>query len=85
MKVPIGNLQGLTSKTTGIVGPWPCEECGQMSQFADITKMVNRVFCKNEKCGFTRIIDKHHHRIIEWDGSCWEFDNTGKKWRVRLP
>ena len=77
-----GNLQGLTCD--GIVGPWPCEECGQLSQYADVAKDINRIFCRNERCGFVRLIDKRHSRIIEWDGSVWQFDDTGAKWRVRL-
>lgn len=81
MKVPTGNLQGLTCK--GIVGPWDCSECGQRSQFADIQRHVNRIFCKNESCRFERIIDKRRNRIVENDGSVWAFDEAGRKVQVR--
>jgi hypothetical protein len=81
MKGPIGSLLGLTS--SGIVGPWPCEACRQLSQFADITSGLNRVFCRNPSCSFERIIDKRRSLIIENDGSVWQFDRDGNKWQVR--
>ena len=81
MRVPTGNLRGLTCK--GIVGPWPCEQCGELSQYADIQKRINRIFCQNEDCDFERIIDKHLNRIKENDGTIWEFDGDGNKHRVR--
>ena len=84
MREPIGNLLGLTS-SSGIVGPWPCEQCGNLSQFADINKGINRVFCRNENCRYERIIDKRHHRIIENDGTAWEFDSDGTKRRITRP
>lgn len=65
------------------VGPWPCEQCGKLSQFAIITASRNRVFCRNESCGFERLIDKRYSRIVEADGSVWAFDAAGNKWRVR--
>jgi hypothetical protein len=80
VRPPEGSLMGLRSK--GIVGPWPCEACGQLSQFADIGPRINRIFCRNERCGFQRIIDKAAYRIVENDGTCWEFDNKGRKWQV---
>lgn len=83
MRVPTGNLRALISK--GIAGPWPCEKCGQLSQFADIGPRMNRIFCKNERCRFTRLIDKQASRIIEDDGTVWEFDNLGNKRRIRMP
>lgn len=66
-----------------LVGPWPCERCGKISQFAVVQAAVNKVFCRNESCRFTRVIDKQRSRIVEADGSVWAFDNAGNKWRVR--
>ena len=68
----------------GLKGPWPCENCHELSQYADVTKGVNRIFCRNESCGFTRIVDKRHHRTIENDGTCWEYDGTGSKRQIRM-
>lgn len=81
MGVPIGNVLGIRS--TGIIGPWPCEACGELSQYADVTRKINRVFCKNESCGFTRIIDKGRSVIQESDGTVWRFDTDGNKVQVR--
>lgn len=78
MRAPTGNLLGLTCK--GVVGPWPCDACGKMSQFAEVSKDRNIVFCRNESCGFRRIIDKRRSRIVENDGTIWGFDNQGNKW-----
>jgi hypothetical protein len=66
----------------GLKGPWPCEDCGQLSQYTDVSKRINRVFCRNERCRFERIIDKQHGRVIENDGTCWEYDNRGNKRQV---
>jgi len=65
-----------------LVGPWPCERCGELSQFAVIKASVNRVFCRNENCRFERLIDKHKHRIVEADGTQWEYDGAGNKTRI---
>lgn len=78
----LGNINGLYT-TKGIVGPWVCSECGQLSQFCDITSRVNRVFCRNEACGYQRIIDKRACYIVENDGTHWKFDNQGNKVQVR--
>lgn len=82
MQAPLGNLRGLFS-AHGIFGPWQCEKCGQISQYADIRNAINRIFCKNPVCGFCRIIDKRNHRIIEDDGTEWEFDSNSNKRQVR--
>lgn len=82
MKALTGNLRGLISKH-GFLGPWQCEKCGQLSQYADIRNAINRIFCRNPICGFCRVVDKRHHRIIEDDGSEWELDSEGNKRRVR--
>lgn len=81
MKVPTGNLRGLTC--SGIVGPWKCEECGQISQYGDIGRWTNIIFCRNEACRYQRIVDKRRHQIRENDGSYWHFDNDGNKTRIR--
>lgn len=78
MKVPNGSLLGLTS-SQGIVGPWPCSECGELSQYADVQRYMNTIFCKNESCRYRRTIDKRRNRIVENDGSVWWFDNYGNK------
>jgi hypothetical protein len=64
-----------------IVGPWPCENCKALAQFADRSRFINRIFCKH--CGYQRVIDKRRCRIIENDGTVWAFDADGNKWRVR--
>lgn len=76
-----GNHPGRISN--GIVGPWPCEKCGQLSQFADMAQHINRIFCRNERCGFMRVVDKRRSLILEDDGSTWQFDGQGNKRRVR--
>ena len=68
----------------GLKGPWPCENCGQLSQYADVTQGINRIFCRNERCSFERIVDKRHSRIVENDGTCWEFYGDGSKRQVRM-
>lgn len=84
MRVPTGNLQGLTSNVKGINGPWLCQECGHLTQYADVQREINIVFCTYHRCDFQRVIDKRHHRIIEPDGTHWRFDpNTGEKHQVR--
>lgn len=80
-----GNLQGiLTKHRDKIIGPWQCDSCGNLSQYAEVTRYLNRIFCRNEACRYTRLIDKRHSRIIENDGTAWAFDQAGNKWRVRL-
>lgn len=64
-------------------GPWPCEKCGNLSQFCDVGIKINRIFCMNENCNFLRIIDKAVSRIVEDDGTVWEYDGEGNKVRVR--
>lgn len=63
-------------------GPWPCERCGELSQFADVRLKYNRIYCKNEACRFERIIDKKEMRIVEDDGTQWRYDREGNKWQV---
>jgi hypothetical protein len=79
MKVPTGNLQGLTC--SGIVGPWPCENCGNLAQYADVKAEENIIFCR--ACTYRRKILKRVSRIIEHDGSIWAYDNQGNKRRMR--
>lgn len=74
----------ILSKGKGIAGPWICEQCGELSQFCDVSAHLNRVFCKNEACGYTRVIDKLHMRIREADGTLWQFDNQGNKTQIRM-
>lgn len=79
----IGNLQGLTSDIHGIIGPWKCEKCGHMTQYADVGETINIIFCRFHRCDFRRTVDKRLHIIIEDDGSMWEFDPTdGTKVRI---
>lgn len=80
--LPSGNINGLYA-THGIFGPWQCESCGNLSQFADINSRVNRIFCRNEACRYERIIDKKACYIVENDGTHWKFDDEGNKVRVR--
>jgi hypothetical protein len=78
-----GNIKHLV--TEGICGPWPCEACGQLSQYADVKRGINHIFCKNERCRYERIIDKRNSRIVENDGTVWQYDSTGNKCRIRMP
>lgn len=65
-------------------GPWPCEQCKQLSQFAEVRPERTKVYCRNERCRFTRIIDKRNCTIVENDGSIWQYDPvTSAKWRIR--
>lgn len=64
-------------------GPWECEKCKQLSQFCDVGIKLNRVYCMNPNCNFIRIIDKAASRIVEDDGTVWEYDSQGNKTRVR--
>jgi hypothetical protein len=64
-------------------GPWPCERCGGLSQFCDVGLKLNRVYCMNEGCRFLRIIDKASGRIMEDDGTQWEYNSNGEKTQVR--
>lgn len=78
----LGDLNGL-NRTHGVVGPWPCSECGQVTQCADIGPTTNYIFCRNQNCSFERIIDKKEHVIKESDGTFWRFDDAGNKTRIR--
>lgn len=64
-------------------GPFPCDNCKELSCFAHITTAKNRIFCKNPHCNFTRTIDKRNKIIIENDGSYWQYDDDGTKVRIR--
>ena len=64
-------------------GPWQCEACGELSQFCDVGLKLNRIYCMNEKCSFLRVIDKVRSIIMENDGTVWQFNSAGEKWRVR--
>ena len=77
-----GNPNGL-NVARGIIGPWPCNECGELSQYADIGSKTNYIFCRNPNCKFERIIDKRRNIIRESDGTYWRFDTAGNKTRIR--
>lgn len=64
-------------------GPWMCERCGNLSQYCDVGIKLNRIYCMNENCDFLRIIDKVQSVIMEADGTVWQFNSDGEKWRVR--
>lgn len=78
-----GDLNGLNKGTKGVIGPWPCSDCGHLSQFADVGEFTNYIFCRNPNCSFERIIDKRNHVIKEPDGTFWRFDDAGNKTRIR--
>jgi hypothetical protein len=80
MRIPVDTL---SRAITHHLGPWPCEECGQLSQYAEVRSEVNHVYCKNEACRFERIVDKRRFRIVENDGTTWEYDGRGAKRQVR--
>jgi len=65
-----------------IVGPWQCDECKQLSAYADKKSDRNEIFCRN--CGFRRTVHTKKRRIIENDGTLWEYDGAGNKTRVRM-
>ena len=73
-----GSLHAPTCNKT--IGPWPCEACGKLSQYANTSKDKNMIYCRNESCGYRRIVDKRKCRIVENDGTVWGFDNQGNKW-----
>jgi hypothetical protein len=77
-----GNPNGL-NVAKGIVGPWPCSECKELTQYADIGRETNYIFCRNPNCKFERIIDKRRNIIRENDGTFWKFDADGHKTRIR--
>jgi hypothetical protein len=79
-----GDYNGLNTHLIGkTIGPWPCSECKKTSQFARIGTETNYIFCRNESCGFERIVDKKNSIIVEPDGSFWKFDEEGNKIRIR--
>lgn len=78
-----GDPNGLRKGLKGVIGPWPCSECGRLSQYADVGEHTNYIFCRNTDCEFERIIDKEHHVIKESDGTFWRFDDEGNKTRIR--
>ena len=78
-----GNANGLRSELKGVIGPWPCSKCGEITQCADLGKYTNYIFCRNTSCDFERIIDKKRHIIKEDDGTFWKFDDAGSKIRIR--
>jgi hypothetical protein len=78
-----GDPNGLKKGLKGIIGPWPCSECHNVSQFADVGETTNYIFCRNEGCDFERIIDKANHVIKEPDGTFWKFDDDGNKMQIR--
>lgn len=77
-----GDANGL-NVARGIVGPWPCSECHEVTQYTDIGSNTNYVFCRNPRCQYARIIDKRRHIIRENDGTFWRFDTEGNKTRIR--
>lgn len=64
-------------------GPFPCDQCKELSCFCHITTDTNKVFCKNPHCGYQRTIDKRNRIIIENDGSHWQYYDDGSKVRIR--
>jgi hypothetical protein len=65
------------------VGPWPCEQCKKITQYAKVSGDKNVIYCTNEYCRFERIVDMKNHRIVEPDGSQWIYNPVdGKKYRV---
>lgn len=66
-----------------IIGPWKCEECGKLSQFAEKRRGMNYIFCRNENCRYRRIVDMRFGRIVEADGTQWLYYDDGTKRRVR--
>lgn len=69
---------------TNAVGPWPCEQCKQITQYAEIKGDKNHIFCKNEYCKFERMVDVKKQRIVEADGTMWAYNTrTGEKVRIR--
>lgn len=82
MRVVGGRQLGLVS--VQLDGPWECERCKMLTQFGECKNDINRIFCVNEHCRFVRIIDKRNRRIMEADGSVWQYDPvSGRKVRVR--
>lgn len=64
-------------------GPFPCDQCGQLSCFAEIGAKENKIFCQNTHCNFRRVIDKSRQVILENDGTFWHYDPaTGAKVRI---
>lgn len=63
------------------VGPWECEQCHNLTQFAEIQHGANHIYCKY--CGFERIIDKKRRIIVEDDKTFWTWDSEGKKEQIR--
>lgn len=76
-----GNANGL-NVVSGIIGPWKCDECKELSQYADIKPDRNHIFCRNPSCRFERIVDKRRQIIRENDGTFWKFDTNGAKSRI---
>jgi hypothetical protein len=59
------------------VGPWPCNKCGKLEQCAWQSDDANRIFCRNDLCGYRRTVMKNTdgtRTIIENDGSVWQSD-----------
>lgn len=73
----------LDIRQRGIVGPWPCDECKEITAYADIGRDTNYIFCRNPSCKFERIVDKRRHIIKESDGTFWSYDGEGNKTRIR--
>ena len=79
MRIP--TVRQLERLHRAVVGPWQCEECKALAQFAEVQHGVNHIYCRN--CGFERIIDKRHSLIVENDGTFWKWDADGVKTQVR--
>ena len=77
-----GNPNGL-NVARGIIGPWECSECQELTQYVDIKAGRNHIFCRNPNCRYDRIIDKRRNIIRENDGTFWKFDTEGNKTRIR--
>jgi hypothetical protein len=64
-------------------GPFPCDQCHQLSCFAEVTAKQNKIFCQNKYCNFSRTIDKSKQVIVENDGTFWHYNpETGAKVRI---
>jgi hypothetical protein len=66
------------------VGPWTCERCKKVTQFAKMTAEKNVIYCTNPYCRLERIVDKRHQIIVEPDGTYWIYNPvTGQKIQTR--
>lgn len=65
------------------IGPWPCEQCKEITQFAEVKGDKNHIYCVNEYCRHERIVDKKNRVIVEPNGTHWLYNpNTGQKVQI---